>query len=159
MSENFRRIIKKLNNSRTQELKTREIRAEEFYAGWKKWAKSYILTKGQFDLLATAFGKRAEFWAVEMNGELLSAIMLLFTADTCFYYQTWTSDEGRKGSEHVYLTWETIKRAKKLKKKFYNFEGVFDERFPMKRWEGFSEFKRRFGGREVEYPGTFIKWF
>lgn len=159
MSENFRRIIKKLENSKTQELKAREIEAEEFYAGWKKWASSYILTRKQFDLLVKAFGNRAEFWAIDKNGELLSAIMLLFTADTCFYYQTWTSSEGRKSSEHVYLTWETIRRAKKLKKKFYNFEGVFDARFPMRKWGGFSEFKRRFGGYEVAYPGTFMKWF
>ncbi len=154
MSENFRRIIGK-----SQAVKMTAIGADEFYAGWKKWAKSYILPRGQFDGLVKAFGKKVEFWAFQNNNELLSAIMLLFTPDTCFYYQTWTSGAGRKSSEHVILTWETMKRARKLKKKFYNFEGIQDSRFPLSKWEGFTEFKRRFGGYELTYPGSFLKWF
>ena len=154
MSENFRRIVKKGNKA-----KTKEISASEFYEGWQKWAKSLILTRFQFDKLVAAFGKNVEFWAAGKDGQLLSAVMLLYTDDSCFYYQTWTSDVGRKNSEHVVLVWETMKRAKKLKKKIYNFEGIFDSRFPMAKWGGFSEFKRRFGGYEVEYPGTFMKWF
>ena len=154
MSENSRRIIKKRIKS-----KVKRIRSEEFYEGWRRWAKSFILTRGQFDSLVRAFGKMAEFWALERDGEILSAIMLLFTPDTCFYYQTWTSGAGRKSSEHVVLTWETMRRAKKLKMKFYNFEGIHDGRFPSKKWEGFTEFKRRFGGYELEYPGSYLKWF
>ncbi len=163
MSENFRRIIKKRIKSKLppeadrQKLKT--ISPGEFYEGWKRWTKSYILTKGQFDGLIKAFGKKIEFWALERDGELLSAIMLLFTPDTCFYYQTWTSGAGRKSSKHVLLTWETMRRARKLKKKFYNFEGIQDARFPLKKWGGFTEFKRRFGGYELEYPGSYLKWF
>jgi len=170
MSENFRRIIKKSIKSKLppkadrQELKT--ISAGEFYGGWKRWTKSFILTRGQFDSLVKAFNKKpacrqagVEFWALEKDGEILSAIMLLFTPDTCFYYQTWTSDTGRKSSGHVILTWETMRRAKKLKMKFYNFEGILDGRFPLKKWEGFTEFKRRFGGYELEYPGSYLKWF
>lgn len=154
MSENFRRVIRKVSG-----VKMKQITANEFYGGWQKWAKSMILTRFQFDKLVDAFGEKVEFWAAEKGGELQSAVMLLFTADACFYYQTWTSETGRKSSEHVGLVWETMRRAKKMKKKFYNFEGVFDSRFPMAKWGGFSEFKRRFGGYEVEYPGTFMKWF
>jgi len=154
MSENFRRIIRK--NIRDRGVM---ITDNEFYVGWKKWAKSYILTKGQFDSLVKSFKNKVEFWAYKEDGIILSAIMLLFTADSCFYYQTWTSDLGRKSSEHVALTWETIRRAKKLKKDFYNFEGIQDTRFPLAKWDGFTEFKRRFGGYELEYPGSFLKWF
>lgn len=154
MSENFRRIIKKRIKR-----KVKRIKPGEFYQGWKRWTKSYILLRGQFDGLVKAFGKKTEFWAFENDGVILSAIMLLFTPDTCFYYQTWTSEAGRKSSEHVVLTWETMRRAKKLKKKFYNFEGIQDARFSLKKWGGFTEFKRRFGGYELEYPGSFLKWF
>lgn len=154
MSENFRRVIKRGVSGQVI-----DIGPEEFYAGWKRWAKSYILPRGQFDSLVETFGNKAEFWSFELDKELLSAVMLLFTPDTCFYYQTWTSEKGRKNSEHVILTWETMKRAKKLKREFYNFEGIQDKRFPIARWDGFSEFKRRFGGYEVVYPGSFLKWF
>ncbi len=154
MSENFRRIIKKSSKA-----KAKQIGADDFYLGWQKWAKSLILTRFQFDKLVATYGKKVEFWAMEKDGRLLSAVMLLFTSDACFYYQTWTSEAGRHRGEHVFLVFGTMKRAKRLKKKFYNFEGVFDSRFPMAKWGGFSEFKRRFGGYEVEYPGSFMKWF
>lgn len=161
MSENFRRVIKK-----GMMAKVAPISAEQFYAGWKRWSKSFILPKSQFDSLVKTFdGKPAcrqagvEFWAAEENGEILSAIMLLYTADACFYYQTWTSEAGRRGSHHVVLTWETMRRAKQMKKKYFNFEGIQDRRFPIARWDGFTEFKRRFGGDELAYPGSFLKWF
>lgn len=154
MSENFRRVIKKGMTARVI-----PILPERFYTGWKRWAKSYILPRNQFDSLVKAFSRKIEFWAAEENGEILSAVMLLYTPDTCFYYQTWTTKTGRKSSEHVVLTWETMKRAKKLGKKFYNFEGIQDKRFPIARWDGFTEFKRRFGGEELAYPGSFLKWF
>ncbi len=154
MSENFRRIIKKGIAA-----KMVKVTADQFYEGWKRWAKSYILPRNQFDSLVKVFGDKAEFWALQKDDGLLSTVMLLYTPDTCFYYQTWTSEAGRKSSEHVVLTWETMKRAKKLKKKFYNFEGIQDVRFPIARWDGFTEFKRRFGGEELAYPGSFLKWF
>jgi len=154
MSENFRRVIR-----RTKNLEVVKISADDFYKGWQKWAKSLTLTRGQFNKIVESFGKKVEFLAIKRDGEVLSAVMLLYTDDSCYYYQTWTTDKGRVGSPHVFLTFETIKRAKKLKKKFYNFEGVQDRRFPLPKWEGFSEFKRRFGGYEIEYPGCFIKWF
>ena len=154
MSENFRRVIKK-----GMMAKVVKISADRFYEGWKRWARSYILPRGQFDSLVGAFSSKVEFWAMEKDGQPLSAVMLLFTPDTCFYYQTWTSKMGRKSSEHVILTWKTMRRAKKLKKKYYNFEGIQDRRFPIPKWDGFTEFKRRFGGQELSYPGSFLKWF
>lgn len=154
MSENFRRILKKKKN-----FKVTVISTDEFYKGWQKWAKSLILTRNQFEKIIASFGKNVEFWSAKKGKKVLSTLMLLYTADSCFYYQTWTTNEGRKSSPHVWLTFETMKRAKKLGKKFYNFEGVQDKRFPLHKWEGFSEFKRRFGGVEIEYPGCFTKWF
>ncbi len=154
MSENFRRIIKKGAGA-----KMVQISADQFHEGWRKWAKSYILPKHQFDSLIRAFGKGAEVWAVVEGKTVLSAVLLLETPDTCFYYQTWTSKNGRQSNEHVVLVWETIRKAKLKGKKFYNFEGIQDRRFPIARWDGFTEFKRRFGGAEVEYPGSFMKWF
>lgn len=157
MSENFRRIVRKLEKSKTQRFKT--ISAEEFFDGWKKWTKSMTLTRYQFDKLVEAFGEKTKLLAIKDDGEIMSAVMLLFSADTCFYYQTWTSDKGRKNSEHVVLVWETIKMAKKMGNNSYDFDGIFDSRFPMAKWGGFSEFKRRFGGNEVVYPGSFSRWF
>ena len=38
-----------------------------------------------------------------------------------------------------------------------DLEGVYDERFPNKKWLGFTHFKKCFGGKEKEYPGTYTR--
>lgn len=47
--------------------------------------------------------------------------------------------------------------AKKRGCKIFDFEGIYDERFPNKSWLGFTHFKKSFGGYEVSYPGTYTK--
>jgi lipid II:glycine glycyltransferase (peptidoglycan interpeptide bridge formation enzyme) len=43
--------------------------------------------------------------------------------------------------------------------KLLDLEGIYDPRNPVtKRWRGFTLFKRGFGGREVEYIGSFVKY-
>jgi lipid II:glycine glycyltransferase (peptidoglycan interpeptide bridge formation enzyme) len=57
------------------------------------------------------------------------------------------------------LVWGAIKLGKKMNCLRLDFEGIADERFPMtKKWEGFSRFKRGFGGNEVKYIGSFKKF-
>jgi len=50
------------------------------------------------------------------------------------------------------------KLAKKMGCKIFDFEGIYDDRFPLKSWLGFSRFKKSFGGLEVEYPGAYSKF-
>jgi lipid II:glycine glycyltransferase (peptidoglycan interpeptide bridge formation enzyme) len=48
------------------------------------------------------------------------------------------------------LHWEIIRQAKQLGYHFYDFWGI-DE----KKWPGLTRFKKGFGGKIIEYPGTF----
>jgi lipid II:glycine glycyltransferase (peptidoglycan interpeptide bridge formation enzyme) len=48
------------------------------------------------------------------------------------------------------LQWHAIKLAKNLGYKYYDFYGVDEDK-----WPGVTRFKKGFGGREVNYPGTF----
>jgi lipid II:glycine glycyltransferase (peptidoglycan interpeptide bridge formation enzyme) len=52
-----------------------------------------------------------------------------------------------------------MQEAKKRKCKLWDFEGIYDERFPNKDWLGFSHFKKSFGGSEILFPGSVTKWF
>jgi lipid II:glycine glycyltransferase (peptidoglycan interpeptide bridge formation enzyme) len=36
-------------------------------------------------------------------------------------------------------------------------EGIFDERFPIPAWRGFTKFKKGFGGKITKYPGAYQK--
>lgn len=154
LSTNAKRILKKENN-----IEIKKINEEQFYEGWKRWAKSLILTTNQFNKLNQVFGKKIEYWASFEGEEISSAIMMIYSKDGAHYYQTWTSESGRKNNGQFYLVWETMLDAKRRGKKYYDFEGIQDVRFPLRRWEGFTEFKKKFGGQEIEYPGCFSKWF
>lgn len=79
--------------------------------------------------------------------------------DICYYWQAFTNSEGRSSLSQYSLLYQGILWAKKQGCKIFDFEGIFDPRFPDKSWLGFTHFKKSFGGYEVSYPGTFTKTF
>ena len=93
-----------------------------------------------------------------MSGRIIGGV--LFTRslhDFAYYWYGFTNDEGRTSLSQYSLLYQGILWAKKQGCKVFDFEGVYDPRFPTKSWLGFSHFKRSFGGYEVEYPGCYIK--
>jgi lipid II:glycine glycyltransferase (peptidoglycan interpeptide bridge formation enzyme) len=92
------------------------------------------------------------------RNDILGGILLLFTKDICYYMYAFSTKEGKKLFAPTLLVWEALQIAKKKKVNFFDFEGIFDERFPLPKWKGFSRFKQSFGGEEVTYPGAFVKW-
>lgn len=77
--------------------------------------------------------------------------------DVAYYWYGFTNSEGRTSLSQYSLLYQGILWAKKMGCKVFDFEGIFDERFPNKSWLGFTHFKKSFGGKEILYPGTFIK--
>lgn len=154
LSENAKRLIKK--NDR---LEVVEMEKKEFYELWKKYTKVWIQTTKELDDLLDAFGKRAKLWGIKDNRGYHSGLLTLETEDTINYYQTWTSELGRISGGHFKLVWETMLWAKKIGKRYYDFEGIYDPAYPIKKWKGFTEFKKKFGGWIETHPGCYVKWF
>ncbi|HKB88173.1 MAG TPA: hypothetical protein VKC53_00845 [Patescibacteria group bacterium] len=75
-----------------------------------------------------------------------------------YYWYGFTNNEGRTSLSQAPLLYQAILWAKKQGYKIFDFEGIYDERFPNKSWLGFTHFKRSFGGTEVLYPGSFTKF-
>ena len=164
LSTNTKRILRKEDYTSEQIIFRKNDSSDEksrieFYKAWKRSSKTWVMSKERFNKLLDAFGKKASLWVSEGKGELLSGILVLESGDTANYFQTWTSERGRVSGAHYYLVWQVILACKKKGLKWFDFEGVLDERWPMKKWAGFSEFKRKFGGKVVAYPGSFTKWF
>jgi len=93
-----------------------------------------------------------------MSGRIIGGV--LFTRslhDFGYYWYGFTNDEGRTSLSQYALLYQGILWAKRQGCKVFDFEGVYDPRFPNKSWLGFSHFKRSFGGYEVEFPGCFVK--
>jgi len=88
----------------------------------------------------------------------LAGLILLFYNQTAYYWQAAASDAGKKLLVPTLLLWEAIKLAKKKGCTVFDFEGVYDERFPEnKSWLGFTHFKQGFGGKEILYPEPVTK--
>ncbi len=154
LSSNAKRILNNKNIVQTTKIRNRK----KFYKAWKGASKTWVMSEKSFKKLLNAYGKKASLWVSESKGELLSGILLLESKDMANYFQTWTSEEGRKKGAHYHLVWKVILECKKKGLKWFDFEGILDERWPQKKWAGFSEFKKKFGGKVVSYPGSFTEW-
>lgn len=90
----------------------------------------------------------------------LAGILLLFHQKTSYYWLAVSTKIGKKLFAPSLLVWEAIKLSKKRGCRIFDFEGIYDPRFPQatKSWRGFTRFKKGFGGKEVEYPGCFVKY-
>jgi hypothetical protein len=153
LSENAKRLIKK-----NGETVIEEIDPEKFCRLWKKSAKIWIMKSGEVRNLIKSFKRKVRLVVSRVGDEYHSGLMVVYSKDTANYYMTWTSGVGRKSGAHYKLVWEEMLRAKKAGVKYFDFEGVFDPRWPQKRWIGFTDFKRRFGGELVCFPGGFSRW-
>ena len=78
--------------------------------------------------------------------------------DYAYYWQGFTNNEGRTSLSQYSLVWEGLLWAKKIGCKVFDFEGIYDPRFPNKSWSGFTHFKKSFGGKEVNFPGCYTKF-
>lgn len=153
LSENARRMI--LKNKR---IVIDEVNPKKFLSNWKKWSKVWTMKESEILSLDKHFGKNLRLIVSRESNTYHSGLLLLKTRDMANYYQTWTSEPGRVSGAHYKLVWEEILKAKHEGLKYFDLEGIFDERWPQKKWVGFTEFKRRFGGKMVIFPGSFFRW-
>ncbi len=154
MSENAKRLIKA-----NERISVEEVGAEEFHELWKKNSKVWVLNLTELKNLLKAFGKNGRICVARDSKGVHSGLLSIQTEDVVNYFQTWTSELGRKSGAHYKLVWEEILRARKTGAKYFDFEGIYDEEYPIRKWKGFTEFKKKFGGEIVHHPGCFTRWF
>jgi len=144
---------------KTSSVKIIETDLKTFYPAWKAASKTYVPPYSRINILLSVFGPKAKLLISQCNGKPLSGLLLLSSKDTANYFYSWTNPVGRQKNTHYYLIWQTLQDAQKNGLKYFDFEGIFDSRFPNKKWLGFSDFKKKFGGTEISYPGCFGRWF
>lgn len=83
---------------------------------------------------------------------------ITFGGATTYYWHGFTNSEGRTSLSQYSLLYSGILWAKKQNCKVFDFEGIYDDRFPNKSWLGFTHFKKSFSGTEVLYPGCYTKF-
>lgn len=154
LSENTRRLIKK-----NGELIIKQVSASEFLENWKGSSKIWTMKLYEMEGLKRLLGEKVSFLLGYIGDKCQSGILLIETKDTAVYYHSFTTSFGRNTGAHFKLVWETLLGSKKKDLKWFDFEGIYDSRWPQKRWIGFTEFKGKFGGEVISFPGCFYKWF
>lgn len=136
---------------------------EEFVQLKKKtlWKKRVLPlgTEREILPLVKGFGDKSKIFIAYLATnpdkpmEPVAGTLLLFHNKTAYYWQAAATNTGKKFMAPTLLLWEAIKVSKKKGCELFDFEGIYDERFPQnKSWLGFSHFKKGFGGKEVEFP-------
>jgi len=94
-------------------------------------------------------------------GQLYAGCLLLIHKGVAYYHHAASSPKGRKRLAGYLVLWEAIKLAQELGCHTFDFGGVYDPRFPKatRHWEGFTYFKKKFGGKEIEFPAPLIKYY
>ncbi|TSC84186.1 MAG: Methicillin resistance protein [Microgenomates group bacterium Gr01-1014_16] len=129
----------------------------KFYEIWRKSARRknlWIPSEKEYKALVECFGKKC-FCVIA--GDEAGAVILMHDK-TAYYYYAGATKEGNEKNLPYLVVWEAMKEARRKGCKIWDFEGVYDFRWPSKSWKGFSHFKKSFGGYEVEFPGCFTKW-
>jgi lipid II:glycine glycyltransferase (peptidoglycan interpeptide bridge formation enzyme) len=135
---------------------------EKFREGWKKAVKlsRYVPPASQLINLRKNFpGNQSLFLASHnISGRIIGGVIFTRSShDFAYYWQAFTNSEGRSSLTQYSLLYQGILWAKRVGCKVFDFEGIYDPRFPNKDWLGFTHFKHSFGGSEVEYPGCYTK--
>ncbi len=108
--------------------------------------------------LYSAFGNDSFIFLTYDKDRIVSGILITGFKKTAHYFYAFSTPEGRKKWAAYQCLGDAIKVLKKNGYTFLDFEGVYDERYPRLRkdWKGFTEFKLRWGGKEINYPPGFI---
>ena|SRR3989344_1484434 len=142
---------------KTDNLKLIEPEISSFRSAWREAAPSgrYVMSEKNLIVMRRAFGKKMLLIATE---DLSAGGIFLVANKKGYYWHGFSNAKGRKGLAQYKVVWEGILWAKKMGAKAFDFEGIYDPRFPLENWKGLTKFKNKFGGEEVDYPGAYVKW-
>lgn len=154
MKKDCRSALKKNDNLRFMIYDLKNI--NEFRIVWKQSVplKRYVPSLSNLKSLKKSFGK--DCLLITDQGKLAGGVFLI-SGKYAYYWFAFTGKKGRKNQIQYAIVWKAILWAKKKGCKLFDFEGIYDSRFPNESWKGFTHFKKSFGGKEITYPGTFIK--
>jgi len=95
------------------------------------------------------------------GGVPVAACLLIWEGETAHYMYAALNNEGRKMGAAYFLLWNVFEFLKERKISKLDLEGIYDERYAKttKHWIGFTKFKMGWGGKVVEYSGSYTKYY
>ncbi len=138
-----------------------------FHDAWKRSAKfnRYVPSLKTFLNLKKSFPNNTSIFLASHNifGNIIGGALFTISSHenqnfATYYMYGFTNKEGRTSLSQYALLYQGILWGKKMGCKIFDMEGIYDDRFPIKSWLGFTHFKKQFGGSEVLYPGCYTKF-
>jgi len=126
-----------------------------FYQLWSKNKPFNWLFKPSFKelkALVNSFGKKS-FLIFSYHRLILNSCLLILTSkNMAFYWHNASTKTGRKKFAPTLSLWQAVVEAKKKGLAVFDLEGIYDSRFcqAQKGWQGFSRFKKGFGGKKIK---------
>lgn len=136
-----------------------------FHEHWQSWSKVRrvpIMSYEELTELVKAFGEDVLVLNCVAKEEWLAGVVLVKAGETMHYYQAASNEKGRQLRAPFLLVWEGLLAARDAGCTRWDFEGIEDVRFKATRakdWQGFGEFKKKFGGREKTFVGSYSKYY
>lgn len=118
----------------------------------------YTLPKTWFYEQVKALGINCFAVMAYYDQKLVAATFYMTSNDTAYYSHNGSLPEGRKVFAPTLCAWEGMLEAKRRGLLRLDFEGMYDARSKVVKWQGFTRFKRGFGGQEWLLPGLYTKW-
>ena len=133
--------------------KITEKQLQQFYDLWSTNKPHNFLFRPHFNELKSliqSFAKKCFFVFSQSSSTrsplLLAACLVLTSENMAFYWHNASNKQGKKLFAPTLCIWKAITESKQKKLNIFDFEGVWDERFPYlnKGWKGFTKFKNGF---------------
>ncbi len=155
LKKDCRQAIKKTKGLTIE--KTKNIKL--FRKLWKRSVnfKRYVPSIKTLESIKKSFQNKSLFLLYKEDRAYSGAVFLQ-TKTTAYYWLAFTNQKARKKLVQYKIVWQGVNWAKKEGCKYFDFEGIYDSRFPNPSWLGFTHFKKSFGGKEKSYPGAFSSW-
>jgi lipid II:glycine glycyltransferase (peptidoglycan interpeptide bridge formation enzyme) len=137
---------------------------KKFYPIFKATAvkqKFYMIPESDYLARISSFGREAFLIAAyDKNNELMGAKTYLGNGEMVLYSLGATTEHGREVKAGYELLWKSMLYFKSRGYKVLDLEGVSDSRFTFftKTWQGFTDFKDKFGGEVVRFPTPYVKF-
>lgn len=140
---------------------------EQFYELWVKSMRRRgdLLTSGEeVKKIWEAFGENIYLllaYQPSTKTQPLAGILMPVYGQIGYYFAAVSTKDGKKLGAPSLLVWQAILLAKKLGCRVFDFDGIYDPRYhrATKSWQGFTHFKKGFGGEEVDFVGSVVKGY
>ena len=132
---------------------------EDFIAVRKKqyFPLGFLIVQEMKALWKNFYPENASLLLAYQQANPVGGILLLYYDKIAYYWFASSLKKGKKLFAPTLLVWEALKLSRRRGCTLFDFEGIYDERFPKasESWRGFTKFKEGFGGKKVIFMENF----